>query len=66
MINLHLRKSLFSHSDYDTKITEIETEENDIAGLVTKNHFNANVTKIKNKRPVISGLVTKTNFGSKF
>lgn len=45
---------------------EIETEENDIAGLVTKNHFNANVTKIKNKRPVISGLVTKTNFGSKF
>ena len=48
-------------ADFNSKITEVETEILSISGLVT----NSALTVVESKRPDISGLVTKANYNAK-
>ena len=51
---------LVKKTNYNTKITEIESKIHDTSGLVKKTDYNTKITEIKVKIPDISNLPTKT------
>ena len=53
---------LLKKTDYDAKITDIETKIPDVSNLATKTAL----TTVENKIPDISSFVEKTDYNTKF
>ena len=52
---------LLKKTDFDSKITEVESKIPNISGLAT----NSSLTAVENKIPDITSLITKTDFDAK-